>query len=479
MTRSARRHADNPACLRPPAASCRRLRRVAAGITFLCSALVLILPPSLAFSQGPETIVPFDDAGRVVRLTPRQRTALGLWPGRYPHFEEACLLRDADGRERLQIVWRDGPDLKQERVELSSQRADSIRAAVSAWLALPSADRPGSGPRTLLLSSATVTGLGFYAWAVPFGADLDGRTAVAVGMLAAGASFTVPYFATLRQPVTQGMAQLSIVGLTRGIVYGTVAYRTWHGPDPEGRDVAEAGVIGSIAGGTAGYLWARESAMDPGRAHLVGNGSDLGMIAGIEFALALGLEAKEGEPDRSYEYAAVLGGAAVGIAGAVPYGRHRRPTWGDAELIRTASLVTQGLALAAWDTGTDNVPSIAAAALAGSALGAVLGDRLTARPDFQRDQAILIDLCTIAGGALALGGVYLADDDSRPYGHETYTAWAAAGAAAGFAASYAAFSDDALGERHTDGARLSLAPRIGLDGGRGKLSAALVGTLRF
>lgn len=448
-------------------------------LALVCATLALVLSPSPARPESPETVVPFDDAGRVVRLTPRQRMALDLWPGRYPHFEEARLLRDADGRERLQIVWRDGADLKQERVELSPQSADSIRAAVSAWLTRPTRDPYGSGPRTLLLSSATVTGLGFYAWAVPFAADLDGRSAVAAGMLAAGASFTIPYFATLHQPVTPGMAQLSIVGMTRGIAYGTVAYRTWHGPDPEGRDVAEAGVMGSIAGGTAGYLWARESALDPGRAHLIGNGSDLGMIAGLEFALALGLEAEEGEPDRSYEYAAVLGGAAVGIAGAVPYGSHRRPTWGDAELIRTTSLVTQGLALAAWDTGTDNVPSIAAAALAGSVLGAVLGDRLTDRPDFQRDQAILIDLCTIAGGALALGGVYLADDDSRPYGHETYTAWAAAGAAAGFAAAYAAFSDEAFGEKHADGARLSLAPRIGLGGGRGKLSAALAGTLRF
>ena len=388
--------------------------------------------------EATETVVPLDVSGRLLKLNAEQRAAIGLWPGLYPHFQEARLLADSTGVELIQILWRDGAVLRQERVQLSAAEAAGLRAAVGDWLALDQVERASGGARTLLLAASTITGLGFYSWGVPYGSEADGKTAVAVGMLAAGASFVVPYLATLREPVTPGMAHLSTYGLTRGIAYGMLTHRTWHGPGTEGEDAALAGVIGSAVSGVGGYLWARYADLDAGQAHLIEAGGDLGTIAAVETNIAFGLGEGDGSPDRSLEYALPLVGAGIGMAAGALAGDIRRPTWGDGEVLRTSSILTQGLALGLWNLGTENERSIAGAAIAGSVLGAYLGDRLSDAPDFRANQAILMDLSAIAGGALTLGGIYLAsssgDDED-----EGYIFGASVGATIGYALAYGAF----------------------------------------
>lgn len=451
------------------------------------TACLLVVVSALAASptRAVETIVSFDDAGRLQRLTAQQRDELRLWPGRFPDFQEARIWRDEAGVERLQVVWREGSRWLQERFELAPAEAESLRAAVRNWLAMPALERPSAGMRTLLLSSTTLTGLGFFSWGIPRAAQTDGKTAVAIGMLSAGFSFALPYLATRKERVTPGMAQLGIAGLTRGIGYGALLHRAWAGPRGDSDGGIEAGVIGSLAGGTAGYLWARGARLDAGRAHLIEAGSDLGTLAAVEAALAFGLPAEGEEEDRSLEYASVLGGAAVGIAGAARRGADSRPTWGDAEILRTTSILAQGVMLTAWDLGTENRPTIAAAALTGSIAGAWLGDRLTDRPRFRASQAILLDLCTVAGGALALGGVYLSETDANSYDHEAYTVGATLGALAGYGLAYRAFVDDATGGEETSGSvreeapHLSIMPALRATGSDGVPAVGLACGLRF
>lgn len=417
---------------------------VVCGITGIGS---LVGEPVLA----AETVVPFDVGGRLLKLTAEQRAAIGLWPGRYPHFQEARLLADSTGVEWIQVLWRDGPSLRQERLQLSAAEAGELRGAVGNWLALAHTERASGGARTLLLTASTITGLGFYSWGVPYGSDANGKTAVAVGMLAAGASFVLPYVATLREPVTPGMAHLSTYGLTRGIAYGMLTHRTWHGPGTEGEDAALAGVIGSAISGVGGYLWARQAGLDGGRAHLIEAGGDLGTIAAVEANIALGIGEDDGDgPDRSLEYAVPLLGAGIGISAGAILGEFRRPTWGDGEVFRTSSILTQGLTLGLWNLGTENERSIAGAAIAGSVLGAYLGDRLSDGPDFRANQAILMDLSAIAGGALTLGGIYLASS-SGDNEDEGYILGASVGATIGYALAYGAFVRDAVSGPDTGG----------------------------
>jgi hypothetical protein len=426
------------------------------------------MPPVARAST--EVIVPLDDAGTLLDVNAEVRRHLDLWPGLYPHFEEARLLRDEAGSHFLQVRWRDGSNLVQDRVALRPEEVDALRAKIASALAASSlkSDEPMPNARIPLLAASTVVGLGFYSWGVPVATDLDDKSAVAVGMLCAGASFVVPYFATRHETVTPGMAHLGTCGLTRGIAYGALLHRLATGPRGDSDARGAAGVVGSAVGGVSGYLWARGAHLDAGRAHLIEAGGDLGTVAGIELAKAAHLRASYLEPDRGMEYVATLGGAALGIAAGAWRGAHSRPTWGDAEVLRTTSALTQCLFVTAWNLGTDNDRTLAGAALGGAALGTYLGDRLTDRPDFATGQAILLDLSTIAGGALALGGVYLADSGSNDLDSEEYLAGLSAGATAGYVLAYSAFAGKAVGRADSGALELGVLPyaRPGA-GGRG------------
>jgi hypothetical protein len=413
-------------------------------VLFTCFLLCLMALPVIA-SAGTEVIVPWDDAGKVRRMSAELRSRLDLWPGLYPGFEEASLLRDETGAHLLQVVWRDGRIVVQNRVALRPGEVDSLRARISSALApeWDSREESAKNARVPLLVATTVVGLGLYSWGVPVATDLNGKTAVSVGMLCAGASFVIPYFATRHEVVTPGMANLGIYGLTRGIAHGAVLHRLVTGPRGDGGSRGGAAAAGSVVEGVAGYLWACDAHVDAGRAHLIEADGDLGAVAGIELAIAAHLRASYPEPDRGMEYAATLGGAAAGIAAGAWRGARSRPTWGDAEVLRTTSVLTQSLCIAAWDLATDNERAIAGAALGGAVLGAYFGDRLTDRPDFTVGQAVLLDLSTIAGGALGLGTAYLFDNRSEHFESEAYLTGTAVGATAGYALAYLAFAKKA------------------------------------
>lgn len=432
-----------------------RYRRVLS----VCLLLWLSALPGIA-SAGTEVVVPWDDAGKVLRMSAELRSRLDLWPGLYPHLEEAILLRDETGAHLLQVVWRDGRAVAQNRVALRPGEVDSLRASITSALALGRGGREESAQnaRIPLLVASTVVGLGFYSWGVPVATDLNGKTAVSVGMLCAGASFVIPHFATRHEAVTPGMANLGTYGLTRGIAHGAVLHRLVTGPRGDRGGRGGAAAAGSAVEGVAGYLWARGARFDAGRAHLIEAGGDLGAVAGIELAIAAHLRASYPEPDRGMEYVATLGAAVAGIAAGAWRGARSRPTWGDAEVLRTTSVLTQGLCITAWDLATDNDRAIAGAALGGAMLGAYVGDRLTDRPDFTVGQAVLLDLSTIAGGALGLGTAYLFDNGSGDFESEAYLTTTAVGATVGYALAYLAFAKKAVGRADSGALDLGIQP---------------------
>lgn len=410
----------------------------------LCTVLAVltVLAPPLAIA-GTETAVALDTTGTLFTVDAQTRAHLGLWPDLYPGFVEARLLRDESGSYVLQIEQRQGRHFVQDRAELRADEVEALRTRISGMLEAlgPKRDPRVADARVPLLTVSTAVGLGFYSWGIPVASNLDGRAAVGVGMLGVATSFLGPYLATRNEAVTPGMANLGAFGLTRGIAFGALSHRLVTGPRGDSDARLGAAAVGSALGGAGGYLWARSGRTSAGRAHLIEAMGDLGTLAGVELAIATDLRAGSDEADRGLEYASTLGGAAVGIAAGALRGSASRPTWGDAEVLRTTSLLTQCIFVSAWRLGTDNDPTLAGAALGGSLVGAVLGDRLTDRPDFGASQAILLDLSTIAGGALAAGLVYLVDDDgSNSVDSREYLVGFSAGATAGYALTYAAFS---------------------------------------
>lgn len=430
----------------------RAARRAPRLLTSLALAAALSVASLAAFGQtraSEEALIPWDSGGHVERMDARLRERAALWPGLYDGFVEARLLRADDGTTVLQVLRRDHGQTVQERVALEAAEVESLRTlAGAAIVALAEENAQKADARGPFLTATTLTGVGFYSWGVPIGAKLEGKSAVGAGMLCAGAAFAIPYAISSQVQITPGMAHLASSGLSRGAATGALLHRAIAGPQGDGDSGIAAAVVGSVAEAAVGFEYARRFKLDPGRAHLIEAGGDLGTLAGVETEIAFQINRPKEETlpgggtttsgsDRSTEYVTILAGKFVGHALGAWYGARADATWGDAEVFRTASLLCQLTALTLWDQGTENKEAITGAVLGASLVGPYVGHRLTRGTDFRPTPAVLVDLSTIAGGALGMAGVFLlAQDDPE---REQYLLAGTTGALAGFALSYAGF----------------------------------------
>jgi len=461
-----------------------RFRVLIAGVA-LCAAV----GATSVHAQLPlidEIVVPFDAAGRVDRIdaellarlaraNPAIVELLGAGnPGE--QFIDARLLNELDSTYVLDTLLRRGSELVNRRRGLSQSETDTLLVTVRAALAVHNPRGLASDNRTLLIVGSSLLGLAFYDWAVPVAGEMSGKEAVAAGMFAAAASFFVPFLATRGTQVSAGEANLALYGGTRGIPHGILAYHAFRShrhqevyfdgssfsneDEGDSDNAIAAAIAGSVVEGIGGYLWARGSNLSGSTAHVISVGGDIGLLWGLGY-----VELLDGDDD-FFDIAtnrplciAGLVGSGLGVA----FGRltaSRRPhTWGDVEVVRMTSFVGAITGLAIADLASnDKENALLSSALAGSAGGLVLGNRLVRNVDLSAEQAILVDTGTLAGAALGLGIAYLAtsngDDESA-----VYTTAAALGAIGGGAATFLAVRRSAASSgTQSSSLQLDLAP---------------------
>jgi hypothetical protein len=374
--------------------------------------------------------VTFDTTGHVETLSRAMAERLQVLVDEYPDLAEARLFRDEQDRWSLEVTSRRGGALQRQRRQLTSEEAVQLRQRVTDQLTALGAPDPNSGPRTLLVTSYTVAGVAFYDWAMPMMLNVqDGRAAVGLGLVTAGASFYVPYATTSHRPVTYGEAEMVRNGLLRGAIYGELLNGLIQPDHDNGRASAASVMGGSLAGGIGGSHWARCTKMSAGTARMVTNGSDFGMLA--SGALLVMAEPDDDRAIFGTLFAGGMGGATAGYLRA----KDRPYSWGDAEALRAAGFLGaySGMVIANW-SDTDESKAYVAASLAGCVAGIVVGDRLVRHTDLSPGQSILIDVGTVAGGVAGLGLAYLTGSDSDD---ETYYLTSSAlGATAGYALTY-------------------------------------------
>lgn len=428
--------------------------RPAAGAMLL--ALLATAPASTARAQ--ETQVPLDRAGRIERIDARLASRIGLFSGRYPGFQEARLFRTADSSMVLEITSIQKGQLVRERVALSPAGADSLRALVTARVGVlaPAAALDQEG-RVWLLVSSTLLGVSFYGWALPVATHMtDPQLAVGTYLLTAGGSFFVPFVATNTQPISYGMTNLTLYGMTRGIVHGVLLHDLATGPDGDGRGATGAAMAASIAEGVAGYAWARRANLSSGAATTIANLGDFGLLN----ALGASNLADYYDNDRARTGAAVmLLGSAAGMLGGSQLAAHRAYSYGDASVMRDATLlgVFAGIMVTDWYNPDGHKPFIAAA-MAGSAAGLAVGDFLVRDTEFTNGQSVMVTLGTLAGMAVGLGVGNVTTSNVDDNGRYLLTT-SMVGSALGFAATYRSFLPEAR-RAHTDRSswRLELSP---------------------
>jgi hypothetical protein len=229
------------------------------------------------------------------------------------------------------------------------------------------------------------------------------------------------------------MANLTLYGATRGIVHGILIDRLI---TPENQDLESSSAVGwamggSIAEGVGGYLWARGANLSSGSSTAIGDLGDFGLLNG------LGLSSLGDYLDEEHRHtgsAIMLAGSALGLAGGSALAAHRSYTYGDAVVMRDGILLGVFAAemVTRWFDPSHDKTYISAA-MAGSAVGLVAGDRLVRNTDFTSGQSVVITLGMIAGGLFGLGAAYVTRPEDNGMLEITTSM---VGAGIGFAATY-------------------------------------------
>jgi hypothetical protein len=465
----------------------------------LAFALVLLLG-SVAWrpATAQEIQVPLDLEGRVDRVDATLARQLGIFVDRFPDLQEVRLfVQLPDSSFVLEITRQQAGQLLRQRESLTAPQVAALRADVSARLAeraLSVVDRDG---RLELIAASSVVGLGFNGWAVPEVLDVDQtRTAVALYMLTSAASIVVPWIATRNAPVSEAMASLYFYGASRGILHGIAAEWLLFGEDAQdpfegprvdrGRRRLGLGLAASALEGIGGYAWARNQRMNQGETSSIANGGDFGMLAGL--ALAAFIDASDEVDENRLVSGLVLAGAAGGMPLGLHMARRRGYSHGDAHAMRASGAlgIFTGLMAVDWTSpSSDAVRPWAAAAMLGGIGGLAVGDWLAQPRNLTSTQGRLVQLATIAGGALGLGTAYLVGSDNGGDDATRYLSLGTLGGAAGFALGYRAVAGDApraTGSR-SNNLRFDLLPRLpqsrGTPGAAGRTNQASPGaTLR-
>jgi hypothetical protein len=342
--------------------------------------------------------------------------------------------------------------------------------------------------RVPFLATTTLMGLTVYGWTLPsaFGVnpDRDTRAFIGLYMLTAGASFVVPYLATMDGDVTPAQANLAFYGATRGLWHGLFLASVFGGDITVNNHFqawSASLLLGSAVEMAVGYGVARSTDLTPGTARTIAVGGDFGLGWGLAMGAMLGLHHDDHSADAQARGMAAAGlvGTVAGVAGGWALAERRRNTWGDGEVLRAAGLLGLWLGFTAdlvldWDPGrTSDEKKAFATLMVGGAVGLGTGDVLVQPTDFSVSESLLIDLATITGGLATAGLGYLFTSGSSGATPKGFAASSAIGAVAGFALSYWGYRDDAI-RRHArasrdraPGASVALVPTLGAHGQRG------------
>ncbi len=348
-------------------------------------------------------------------------------------------------------------------------------------------DRSGHVP---LLLTTSVLGLAAYGWMLPtaLGVPQD-KTFLGLYMLAASASFAIPYLTTATTPVSSAQANLAFYGGTRGLWHGLLFSAIFAGNlsfDQRPRGFAGSMLVGSLTEAYGGYLLANRVDMTPGQARTIAVGGDAGFVLGMSTGFLLGLDRNgDGFDDAQAMIdakarrmaAATFLGAVGGLTAGYFYGRHSDHTWGDGEVLRaTATLgALYGMTVADlldWKPGDrDGQRGFFGLLMLGMAGGLVVGDRLVSTTDFSVGQSLIIDVATVAGGLGALGVTVLLGNSGGT--EKPLLVATSLGGALGFGLSYWAFHGAAESKataRLTSAlgaTRLAVLPLVGDKGQKG------------
>lgn len=338
------------------------------------------------------------------------------------------------------------PARKATAIEMSRQARSRIQATPPADTVETTPPAPVDGRlnqrsrdgRYVLLLGTTLMGVTLYGPTLAVLADSSSeKTSVGMYMLGAGSSFFVPYLLSRDEAISWSMADAWLYGSSRGALHGAfLLMLAGENNDASEQQIFGAMTLASIAEGTGFTLWARETNATAGLTNSMGRASDFG----IGYALGLSsIVLPDDSLGTRWVGASGLVGAGLGYGAGYYYGKLRNPTWGDAEVLRTAGILgayASGVPLILGEV--ENRHAVALTLMAGATAGLVIGDRLLEGRDFTTGQGVVVELSTLAGGLTGAGLAYLIspEDTSGTTEVKMLATGAVLGAAGGFLLTY-------------------------------------------
>jgi len=377
------------------------------------AAVAVSVRPALS-GESSDVQVPLDPGGKIAVIDRALEAKIGLFP-EYAGFREARLYRLAGDGFQLEIM-SDGPDgILRDRVPLSATATGEFRERVSALVSrrAPQAVIDQEG-RTKFVNGMRAFAAGWYGITLP-GACGVHRPEVTLGMylITAGSGFFIPFWATQNAAVSQGSAEAGLCGAGNGIVHAFLLNLASSGSEIHGRGFCASSLGLSLAEMGAGYWWAGREGISGGQGRTLTVMSAFGLGLGLTSAYFYG---PFGDRPRTWGWAG-LAGSAAGLSAGYLMARRQSYSIADADLVGITGLLGAYAAPAfLYACGIRHGKSVAAASLAGGAAGIVLGHVLTADRDLDGNQILLIGLGSVSGGCIGLGVTYLTRRDRSAAG---------------------------------------------------------------
>ncbi|MEO5929815.1 MAG: hypothetical protein ABIR47_07775, partial [Candidatus Kapaibacterium sp.] len=255
----------------------------------------------------------------------------------------------------------------------------------------------------------------------------SGELAVALYMVGSASAFFAPYLITSGHNVTNGQANLSIYGGVAGALHGILIYNLLNGSSTNsgGFEFAQGQAMASLFTGIAesvgGYIIAGTSRLPEGKVDVIALGGTAGLGLGMGLAYVTNFNST------SEAGGMMLLGSAAGFAAGNAIANMQHYTPGDAYVLSTScALSAYALPTIFYLSGLElsekNAKIHTITAIAGGAVGMVLGHYLVKDHEFSTPHGQYIALGTGAGAAFGLGVAYLISprgDDGRIYAGAT------------------------------------------------------------
>lgn len=379
--------------------------------------IALMMTSFPCFAQ--ETTVPL--CGKIDVVTVELEKKLNLFT-EYENFQQALLYKTSDNEYSLEVMYKSNNVLKTDKKPMTQTQLDAFCAKLNDSKKVEDILNLDQDGRTEFLISSTVSGLGFYGWAIPLAAGVENsRPAVATYMLVSGSSFFVPFFLTKDKDFSRPMARAYSIGTGTGIghgflIQGLMALNTQNSDNLQKQLFVPIALgLGESIGFTA---LTKKHDLSVSNVGMIATGATWGTAWGASTGLLL---TSENSTNAENEVRKILISSLVGSGAGMYFGHvvhHKMPSMTNGDVIVTNAYGVLGALASAtavdlvldFNDFNDAKIMVGSMTLA-SAGGLLYGLRRTSDYNYTTSEGAYIGLAEIAGGALGLGLGYLITDD--------------------------------------------------------------------